>query len=65
MLTSFINQRGTLTSYSRYGWQMNAKMPNPRRYGASIATRGGLAGFSVNQFGINVEFTGSIVATFT
>lgn len=39
MLTSFISQRGTLTSIPRNGWQMNAKMPNPRRYGASIAAR--------------------------
>lgn len=55
MLTSFINQRGTLTSYPVKGWQMNAKMPNPCRYGASIATRWRYRQHSATSVGVDCK----------
>ncbi len=63
MLTSFINQRGTLTSYSPKRLadeRQDAKSSSLWcKHSGEVM---GLAGFSVNQFGVNVEFVGTLIA---
>lgn len=65
MLTSFINQRGTLTSYSlkRLADERQDAKSSPQCLHHSDEMVG-LAGLSMNQFGVNVEFIGTFVATF-
>ena len=62
MLASFINQRGALTSY------LPKRLADERQDAKSSSLwckhSGevmGLTGLSVNQFGVNVEFIGSLI----
>ena len=64
MLTSFISQRGTLTSY------FPERLADERQDAKSSSLWckhsdevEGLAGLGVNQFGVNVEFVSTLVAT--
>lgn len=63
MLTSFINQRGTMTSIPPERLadeRQDAKSSSLWcKHSGEVV---GLAGFCVNQFGVNVELVGSLIA---
>ena len=64
MLTSFINQRGTLTSY--FPKRLADERQDAKSSSLCLHHSGevvGLARLSVNQLGVNVELVSAIVAT--
>ncbi len=64
MLTSFINQSGTLTSY--FPKRLADERQDAKSSSLCLHHSGevvGLARLSVNQLGVNVELVGAIVAT--